>query len=197
MVSVIAPIGDIKNPPIDPGSIDCGRGPRHIVDFIRESRVSRLMTARSWENRALGETSTLGSGNQVVELSPALACFGERLYIAWTGNNTALNVESLADGMMFSNKVTLSGSSDAAPALTVEKPAVHGQPIHLVIEWAGAGNGMINSMTSRDGRTFGGKVTSNQTAFDSLALVSPSGGTLDVAWTGVQTGARQPNFMQV
>jgi hypothetical protein len=145
----------------------------------------------------LPETSYIVSGKQVVELSPALASFGGRLYIAWTGTNMHLNVESSANGMTFGNKVTLGDTSDAAPALAIETPAVKGQPTRLVLGWTGVGNLKLNTMTSTDGRTFGGKVTSGQTGFGGLALLSPSAGALDIAWTGVQTGPRHLNFMQV
>jgi hypothetical protein len=145
----------------------------------------------------LPETSYIVSGKQVVELSPALASFGGRLYIAWTGTNMHLNVESSADGMRFGNKVTLGETSDAAPALAVEMPAVQGQPTRLVLGWTGVGNAEINTMTSTDGRTFGGKVTSKQTGFGGLALLSPSAGTLDIAWDGFQTPPRHLNLMQV
>ena len=49
---------------------------------------------------------------------PALTIFDGRLYIAWTGTNHQLNVESSSNGVNFGNKVTLPESSDAGPALT-------------------------------------------------------------------------------
>jgi len=145
----------------------------------------------------LNETSFIRSGNQFVELAPALASFGGRLYIAWTGTDSHLNVESSSNGMVFSNKVTLGETSQAAPALTVENPAVQGQPARLVIGWTGSGNLDLNSMASTNGQQFGGKVTYNQDGFDGLALLSTSAGTLDFAWTGIQQGPRNLNFMQV
>jgi hypothetical protein len=118
----------------------------------------------------LGETSVVTAGNQTQALSPALASFRGRLYIAWTGNNSAPNVESSADGMTFSNKVTLNETSAAAPALTVEKAAGHGQPTSLVLGFTGTGNQQINTLTSSDGQNFSGKMTSTQT--DSTAWPS-------------------------
>jgi hypothetical protein len=55
----------------------------------------------------------------------------------------------------------------------------------------------INTMRSTDGQTFGGMVTSKQTGWGGLALVSPSSGTLNIAWDGFQSGLRHLNFMQV
>jgi hypothetical protein len=144
----------------------------------------------------LNETSFLVFGKHVVELSPALASFGGRLFISWTGTNTHLNVESSANGVTFGNKVTLGVTSEAAPALTVEQPAVKGQPTRLVLGWTSVGNPTIITLTSTDGRTFGGKVASKQTGFGGLALLSPSAGTLDIAWDGFQAGLRHLNFMQ-
>jgi hypothetical protein len=146
----------------------------------------------------LGETSLLTFGTQTQTLSPALASFDGKLYIAWTGNVTTLNVESSTDGMTFSNKVTLpeTETSHAAPALTVENAASHGQPTSLVLGFTSVGSELINTQVSTDGRTFSGKMTSTQTGFEGLALVSPSRGMLDVAWTST-TNLRQLNFMQV
>jgi hypothetical protein len=154
----------------------------------------------SFNNKVtLGETSYLLHQGHQVDLSPALAAFSGRLYLGWTGTDSHLNVESSANGMNFSNKVTLGETSLAAPSLTVEPPAVKGQPTRLVLGWTStlAGDPQINTITSTDGRTFGGKMTSKQTAWGGVALVSPSGGTLDIAWDGFQTGLRHLNFMQV
>jgi hypothetical protein len=147
----------------------------------------------------LGDTSYLLVGGRQVDMSPALAAFGGRLYLAFTGDDWRLNVESSANGMSFSNKVTLGVKSWAGPALTVEQPAVKGQPTRLVLGWtsANATNPQINTVTSTDGRTFGGMMTSKQTGWYGLALVSPSAGTLDIAWDGFQSGLRHLNFMQV
>jgi hypothetical protein len=145
----------------------------------------------------LGETSDLLSGKHVVDLSPALASFGGRLYIAWTGSDSRLNVESSSKGTAFNYKVTLGVKSWASPALTVMQPTVKGQPTRLVLGWTRAGNSEINGMTSTDGQTFGGMVTSTQTGFGGLALVSPSAGMVSVAWDGDQTGLRHLNFAQI
>jgi hypothetical protein len=136
----------------------------------------------------LGDTSKVG---------PTMAAFNGRLYLGWVGTNGHLNVESSANGMSFSNKVTLGEMSDAAPALTVEQPAGTGQSTRLVLGWTGVGNAELNGMTSTDGQHFGGKATSTQKGFDGLAVLSPSAGTIDIAWTGLQTGLRHLNFMQV
>jgi hypothetical protein len=133
------------------------------------------------------------------DLSPALATFDGRLYLAWTGTNSQLNVESSANGTTFSNKVSLEDSSVAAPALTVEQPAVKGEPTRLILGWTStlSQNPQINFMASTNGETFADKVTFNTNAFGGLALVSPSAGTLDIAWDGFQPPPRHLNLMQV
>jgi hypothetical protein len=157
----------------------------------------------SFSNKVtLGDTSLLSTPTpgKFQDLSPALATFGGRLYLAWTGADTHLNVESSANGTSFSNKVTLSNATSAnAPALTVEQPTVQGRPSLLVLGWTNVGPAapQIHTMTSTDGQTFGGLVTSTQTATGSVALSSSSAGTLDIAWTGFNTGPKDLNFMQV
>ena len=99
--------------------------------------------------------------------------------------------------MKFGGKVTLNETTGAAPALAVVNPAFKGEPAHLVIGWTGTGNLKLNGMVSIDGKTFGGKMTINQSGYAGLAIVSPSADKLDIAWTGVQTGPRHLNFMQV
>jgi hypothetical protein len=77
--------------------------------------------------------------------APARATFDGKIYIAWTGTDSAhrLNVESSSDGVHFGNKVTLPETSDAAPALAARQ-ALHrldgdrfrSQPQHRVVDAA-------------------------------------------------------------
>jgi hypothetical protein len=129
--------------------------------------------------------------------SPSLAAFDGRLYLAYTGTDGRLNIESSPDGLAFTNKVTLNQFSGDALALTVEQPAIKGRPARLVIGWTSSNSFKLNCMTSTNGQQFGGLMTSNQTGFKGLAIVSPSAGKLDFAWTGVQNGGRHLNFMQI
>ncbi len=145
----------------------------------------------------LSDMSDLSLGGKDVDLSPALAAFDGRLYIAWTGFHTHLNVASSANGTTFSNPVTLDETSDASPALTVEQPAVKGQPPCLVIGWTGVVNVQLNTMTLTNGQTFGGKVTYPQAGFDGIALLSPTGGTLDIAWIDFDPVGHTLNFMPI
>jgi hypothetical protein len=128
--------------------------------------------------------------------SPSLAAFDGRLYLAYTGTDARLNIESSADGLKFGSKVTLNQISGAAPALTVEEPAIKGRPACLVIGWTDYYSSKLNCMTSTNGQQFGGLMTSDQAGFKGLAIVSPSAGKLDFAWTGVHDGRRHLNFMQ-
>jgi hypothetical protein len=58
--------------------------------------------------------------------APARATFDGKIYIAWTGTDSAhrLNIESSSDGVHFGNKVTLPEPGDAAPALAA-RHALH------------------------------------------------------------------------
>jgi len=50
-------------------------------------------------------------------LAPAIANFNGKIYIAWTGTDGRLNVESSSDGTTFGNQVILNQTSNAGPAL--------------------------------------------------------------------------------
>ena len=115
--------------------------------------------------------------------TPALAVFNGRLYLAWTGNNKAhdVNVASSSNGVNFGNVVTLPESSIDGPALT----AFDGR---LYIAWTGT-NHQLNVESSSNGVNFGNKVTLPESSYAAPALTEfqeRSGGTdLEIAWIGV------------
>jgi len=191
--SKVTLVGDTSNNPTPASTVFNGR--LYLAWTAADGHLNVISSTDgvNFTNKVtLGDTSNVG---------PALAGFNGRLYLGWTGLDGHLNLESSANGTSFSNKVTLSATSVAAPALTAEQPAVQGRPPLLVLGWtftsATTSNLQINTMTSTDGQTFGGLVTSTQTAFRGVALSSPSAGTLDIAWTGFEAGPRRLNFMQV
>jgi hypothetical protein len=114
--------------------------------------------------------------------APALCVHNNKLYIAWTGTNSLLNIAvinlqgSRVSG--FSDKVTLSEMSTQSPALA----SVNGR---LYIGWRGDGNDNLNVASSGDnGKTFGNKYTSSEASKDAPVLCSHNNG-LFIAWKGV------------
>jgi hypothetical protein len=100
------------------------------------------------------------------------------LLIAWTGTDNRLNV------LFFPipgtpTKVTLAESSFHAPAI-----AFFGSQgaTTILLAWTGT-DGRLNTMTSPDGRTFGNKVTTNETSAFGPALATFSNGFF-IAWAG-------------
>ena len=112
------------------------------------------------------------------DFAPAMAYFNGKIYIAWTGTNGDLNVESSSNGRTFGNKVTLPETSNAGPALA----SFDGR---LDIAWTGT-DGRLNDESSSDGKSFGRKVTLPETSNAGPALAS-FGGRLDIAWTGTDS----------
>jgi hypothetical protein len=162
-------------------------------------------TALAWTGTDLGHhlnVSLLNTGSSLTalpnfaivtlpersNLSPSVAAFGGRLYLAWTGLDGRINVESSADGVHFSNKVTLGEFSGSSPALAVFDG-------RLDLAWT-AFDGRINLASSADGVRFGNKVTLNQTSFKPVVIakihtqmeMAPALATFDgrlwLAWTG-------------
>jgi hypothetical protein len=128
-----------------------------------------------------------GPGSPLGEFSyhgPALCQFGDRLYIAWTGTDSAarLNVMSSADGLKFdkTTKVTLPESSEYEPAL-----ATDGDELYLA--WVGTDpQHQLNLISSSDGVTFRreDKYILGQSSIASPALVADVSGFKYMAWTG-------------
>src|SRR5262249_41068444 len=135
-----------------------------------------------------GKKVTLGDTSQS---GPTLAAFGGRLYLAWTGTDSHLNVESSTNGMMFSRKVTLGETSHASPAL-----AAFGGRLYLASTGT---NTALNVESSKDGMTFSNKVTLNETSGAAPALtvenpaVKGQSARLVIGWTG--TGNEKINYM--
>jgi hypothetical protein len=138
--------------------------------------------------------------------SPALAAFNGRLYLAWTAPNEQLSFDCSADGTAFGNEVIPKNyTSAAAPALTCENPGPKGQPARLiagVTDVADTGIWLLD-MTKRLANP---KATvppthfydgSRPFALNGLSLVSPSAGTLDLAWTSGKYFPHQLNFLPV
>jgi hypothetical protein len=163
---------------------------------------SKLTVESSGKGIRFGNKVTLG---QLSDFSPALATYKGRLDLAFTGTESRLNFESTANGTAFSNRVILMETSGAAPALTVEIPAAKGQPARLVLRFTDPDDTVI-TLLDVSGRTtkpnaptpildFTGGDSNSK--LNGLALISPSAGTLEMAWTGFQTYFHHLNFGQV
>jgi hypothetical protein len=111
-------------------------------------------------------------------LSPALAVFGGRLYLAFTGTDHRLNVECSTDGKGFHNKVTLGDKSNTGPTL-----AAFGGRLYLAFTGT---DGHINVESSANGMRFSNHVTLNDSSFFSPSLAAYRG-RLYLAFTGTNT----------
>jgi hypothetical protein len=128
--------------------------------------------------------SLTGQSNQ----APALTTFGGRLYVAWTGLDSRLNMASSADGVHFSTPVTFNTFSGSSPALA----AFNGR---LYLGWTGF-DGRINLASSPDGARFDRAEVFAQTSFKPVVIakintqmeMAPAlasfDGRLWLAWTG-------------
>ena len=122
---------------------------------------------------------TLGDMSPV---SPALASFKGRLYLAWkdSGNNNLNVMYSTDDGKTFGNKYTSPETSPESPAICVHKG-------NLYIAWKGNGNNKLNvAQVTMNGDKITGlsnKVTLGDTSPVSPALSSFKG-RLYLAWKG-------------
>jgi len=92
-------------------------------------------------------------------------------YVAWTGTNGKLNVQSLPTGQ----PATLNQSSNQAPAL-----AFYNNLLYLA--WTGT-DGKLNVISSPDGTTFTNQVTLGQSSNNGPALIASSN-LLSLVWTG-------------
>lgn len=116
--------------------------------------------------------------------APALASHKGRLFIAFKGSgNDNINVavvQRSGDGnqvVSLSNKVILSDTTDASPAIVSHNG-------NLYIAFKGSGNENLNVMVSTDdGASFGGKHISSETTTDAPALASCNG-QMYLGWKG-------------
>ncbi len=114
--------------------------------------------------------------------APCLAVHNGILFIGWKGDgNDHLNIAhvNLAGNAVsgFSNKAVLGDSSPLTPSLA----SFNGR---LYLAWKGDGNDNLNVMVSTDnGATFGGKMTSPETSPQAPALVVHND-ALYIAWKG-------------
>ena len=118
-------------------------------------------------------------------LAPSLAVSGERLYLAWTGSDSALNVLA-AEQPARAAPVTLNERSARGPSLATAEDG------NLVLAWTGRGRGAnhVNLLTlPRDSDGTPVPLAGAQTRFEEArsgsgpAVCSHQGG-LVLAWTG-------------
>lgn len=150
------------------------------TDSAHHLNVMCILPGGSSAKVTLGDTSPVGA---------SLAVFKGRLYLAWSGTgNQQLNVMSSGDGFNWSDKVTLGETSFARPVLTEYVYTKLTIPVHtLVLGWVGTDPAhRLNTLSSPDGKSWGGKHTLDQTSIDAPALASYQG-QLYIAWTGTNS----------
>jgi GH18 family chitinase len=118
--------------------------------------------------------------------APALAVHNNQLFLAWTELNNKLSVASVSLSMDpqgkvtiagLANKVVLSETSDAGPALASQNG-------RLFLAWKGVGDRKLNLICSSDnGATFGSRFTFFETSDAGPALVAHIQ-QLIIAWRG-------------
>ena len=156
------------------------------------SKTGSTLPITMWSNKvpsdcsprpitARPSTTGLTSLRRALQLR-AVAVFDGRLYLAWTGNNKAhdVNVASSSNGVNFGNMFTLPESSIDGPALTTFDG-------RLDIAWTGT-NHQLNVESSSNGVNFGNKVTlpDSSDAAPALTEFQESSGAedLEIAWRG-------------
>lgn len=170
-----------------------GNGLLHMAWRAKDDgRISLMRGVRS------GGTQTVSLANQCLD-RPALTLHTDgKLYLAWTGTDRSINVMSSSEGLVFSGKITLPGTSLLGPAITSvgdsPNPANRNK---LVVAWVDADTGalkMMNGLSTDNRDVFTSQETSS--AAPALAWESFIDGTdaLIVAWTGTNA-ERQLNVM--
>jgi hypothetical protein len=133
------------------------------------------------------------TGGDTSTAAPALCANAGSLFLSWKGDgNDNINVAQVAlDGngapTGLINKATLGDQTPTSPALASLDNV-------LYLAWKGDGNDNLNVISSDDGLTFGGKITSEETSPYTPALVA-NNGQLFIAWTG--NGSNQLNVAVV
>jgi len=106
--------------------------------------------------------------------------------LAWAGTDSAhrLNVATSADGLSYGNKITLSETSNAKPAVVATLRS-DGRLGPVLLAWTGA-DGRLNLLWDVYGSRK--KVTLGETSISSPGLVATGPASFDLAWTGSDAG---------
>ena len=161
---------------------------REIVGKRRTAQRSYTQVTTS-----TGQSTT----TQTIALAPSLAVSGERLYLAWRGGDSALNLLA-AEQSAYAAPVTLAERSGDSPSLTTAGND------NLVLAWTGTDR-HVNLLTlAGDSSSMPVPLSGAETRFEEAksshgpALCSHQG-HLVVAWTGtdrhinILTGAESPH----
>jgi hypothetical protein len=143
------------------------------TDFFHSLNVMSSMdpSLRAWGNKhTLNEQSNHG---------PVLLMFNGRLFIAWTGTDSRLNVMSSADlGATWQNKQTLNETSPTEPAI-----AVFGGK--LILMWNGTDfENHLNFIESADGIHWSNKITLGDTSGHHPGMILGPDGIPYFCWAG-------------
>jgi hypothetical protein len=160
----------------------------------REIKGKQRLAERSYAQvtTSSGQTTT----TRDVALAPSLAVSGDRLYLAWTGGNLALNVLA-AEQPAPATAVTLKERSENPPSLAT------GGNGTLVLAWTGTDR-HINLLTlagdaySTPSPSGGAKTRFEEAKSGSAPALCSHQGSLILAWTGsdrhvnILAGAEEP-----
>ena len=127
--------------------------------------------------------------------SPTLASSGDRLFLAWTGSDTRLNVMSSTDGRRFIDKTRLdqrsyrietrSASSTSSGFSETETiplaPSLAASPEGADLGWTGS-DGRLNVLRTRPGRSPAHTVLPETSGV--APALAPVDGDVGLAWTG-------------
>ncbi len=145
--------------------------------------AAQVGRAQSGEMSSIHRTAapTVTTLSDISDTAPAIAQFNGKTFLAFTGTNGFLNVESSSDGVHFGNKVTLPDNSSS----TQISPALAAFDGRLYIAWTGGFN-ELNIESSSDGVHFGNKVTLSETSKAAPTLAAFNG-RLYLGWTGLDS----------
>ena len=88
-----------------------------------------------------------------------------------------LNILRSNDGILFSNKVTLTETTETRPAL-------QGHRGQIYLSWEGVGNRLLNILRSNNGVSWDGKIILTETSFGGPALSQNTLPSIIIGWTG-------------
>jgi len=136
----------------------------------REFRDKQQLVHRSYRY----EMSTDSSPGRNIALPPSLVGAGERLYLAWTGGDAALNV-LVADRHAYPGPVTFKQRSAASPSVATSERG------SLILAWTGTDR-HLNLLTLAE--NWSGTPIRLEAKSSAAPAMCSHRGSLVLAWTG-------------
>jgi len=140
-------------------------------EFVDKQRLAE----HSYKQVRKSSSGSDESTTETIALPPSVTGCGERLYLAWTGTDRALNVLAVRPSPN-ATKVTLKQRSSESPSLIASPRA------SLVLAWTGTDR-HVNLLSMADGWS-GGPVRLPAAKTGAAPAVCSHNGSLIVAWTG-------------